>query len=221
MLVLIQPQPAGRQMCLQQDHCRNVFLLIIIFCFYWPATAKDLFCVSVINLLFISVTCWVQVIQSFALTLFTFRMLVKMVMWCFHVINHSGRSQEESGEVLFSHVMNVLFYVLSPGEKDRRRKVSEAESAEEAVMTVRLHAEKELQMQLLLWECWLRAVEIHGCSECVTDERLGWDGGRWSATATPKENDQKKKKNSENHKIIFLKNKKMKDNFIQHLEQFQ
>lgn len=56
-----------------------------------------------------------------------------------------------SGEVLFSHVMNVLFYVLvSPGEKDRRRKVSEAESAEEAVMTVRLHAEKELQMQLLL-----------------------------------------------------------------------
>lgn len=55
-----------------------------------------------------------------------------------------------SGEVLFSHVMNVLFYVLvSSGEKDGRRTVSEAEK-EEAVMTVRLHAERELQMQLLL-----------------------------------------------------------------------
>lgn len=50
---------------------------------------------------------------------------------------------------------------------------------------------------------------------------LGWDGGRWSATATPKENSQKKKNNSENDKIILKRIKKMKDNFIQHLEQFQ
>lgn len=134
MLVLIQPQPpAVRQMYLQQEHCRNVFLLIIIFSsFYGPATKdRDLFCVSVINLLFISVTCWVQVIQSFALTLFTFRMLVKMVMcdasmWQITVAGVRW-SQVSSGEVLFSHVMNVLFYILvSPwreGEKLVKQKV--------------------------------------------------------------------------------------------------
>lgn len=159
MLMLIQPQPpAVRQMHLQQEHCRNVFLLIIMFSsFYWPVTTKDrdLFCVSVINLLFISVTCWVQVIQSFALTLFTFRILVKMVTCdAFHVTQW----QESGGGVRWAQVRfylamwwipcwsteNVLFYILvSPGEKDRWRKVSEAESAEEAVMTVWLHTEKE------------------------------------------------------------------------------
>lgn len=186
MLVLIQPQPpAVRQMYLQQEHCRNVFLLIIIFSFYGPATKdRDLFCVSVINLLFISVTCWVQVIQSFALTLFTFRMLVKMVtcdasMWQITVAGVRRRSQVSSGEVLFCHVMNVLFYILvSPGEKDRWRKVSEAESAEEAVMTVRLHTEKEhcrcsCCFESVDWELLRFMAVVNG----VTDEsrvRMRW-----------------------------------------------